>query len=143
MRSPELPDGSVFMSSALAWIMMDVPPLANRELASLPCAEHDVLILHRRLRGAVRFDREIRHVAGVVAIGVIEPVLLAGGIEVPAGRLEVGRIAHGVLVEVHRMFAGRQVLERQLHFHALSLGDNGCGPDAVTFSILQAQRFSC
>jgi hypothetical protein len=31
MRSPELPEGSVFMSSALAWITIAVPPLLKRE----------------------------------------------------------------------------------------------------------------
>ena len=31
MRSPELPEGSVFMSSALAWMMIAVPPLLKRE----------------------------------------------------------------------------------------------------------------
>jgi hypothetical protein len=31
MRSPELPDGSVFMSSAFAWITSAVPPLLKSE----------------------------------------------------------------------------------------------------------------
>jgi hypothetical protein len=31
IRSPELPDGSVFMSSAFAWIMSAVPPLEKSE----------------------------------------------------------------------------------------------------------------
>jgi len=31
MRSPEFPEGSVFMSSALAWMTMAVPPLLKSE----------------------------------------------------------------------------------------------------------------
>ena len=36
MRSPELPEGSVFISSALAWMTSAVPPLLNSEWASAP-----------------------------------------------------------------------------------------------------------
>src|ERR1700676_1397213 len=36
MRSPALPAGSVFWSSAFAWITSDVPPLLNSEWLSLP-----------------------------------------------------------------------------------------------------------
>jgi hypothetical protein len=36
MRSPELPEGSVFMSSALAWMTMAVPPLLKSEWAPSP-----------------------------------------------------------------------------------------------------------
>ena len=36
MRSPELPEGSVFMSSALAWMTIDVPPLLKSEWLSVP-----------------------------------------------------------------------------------------------------------
>src|SRR4029077_1633363 len=36
MRSPALPLGSVFMSSALAWITSAVPPLLKREWLSVP-----------------------------------------------------------------------------------------------------------
>ena len=36
MRSPELPEGSVFISSASAWMTMAVPPLLNSEWVSSP-----------------------------------------------------------------------------------------------------------
>src|SRR6266481_65130 len=36
MRSPELPAGSVFWSSAFAWITSDVPPLLKSEWLSWP-----------------------------------------------------------------------------------------------------------
>ena len=39
MRLPELPDGSVFMSSAFSWTMIDVPPFANSESAAAGSSE--------------------------------------------------------------------------------------------------------
>src|ERR1700720_316361 len=36
MRSPEFPEGSVFMSSALAWTTSAVPPLLKSEWLSFP-----------------------------------------------------------------------------------------------------------
>ena len=35
IRPPALPAGSVFMSSAFSWIMMDVPPLVKTELGAV------------------------------------------------------------------------------------------------------------
>src|SRR5437660_7777847 len=45
-RSPEFPEGSVFMSSALAWITIAVPPLLNSEWLPSP----SVTSLFSRLR---------------------------------------------------------------------------------------------
>src|SRR5271170_1835446 len=55
------------------------------------------------------------HVAVVVAVGILVPVLLACGVEVSTGGLEVGRIALGVLVDVDGVLAGRQVLQVDLY----------------------------
>ena len=123
IRSPAFPAGSVFMSSALAWITIAVPPLANREYGSAARVKHNVVILHGRFRRAVFLDGDVRQVAGVMALGVLKTMLPAGGIEVGPGRFEVGRIALGILMEVHRVLAGRQVVERQLYFHTNSVGD--------------------
>ena len=53
-----------------------------------------------------------------MALRIVEAVLLAGGIEVAPGGLEVGRIALRLLMEVDGMNSGRQTLEIELHFHA-------------------------
>src|SRR5580698_5190910 len=57
-----------------------------------------------------------------MALWVVEAMLLAGRVEVASRRLEVGRIALRLLVEVHGMNAGRQILQLQFHLHASSLG---------------------
>ena len=40
-------------------------------------------------------------------------------------------------MEMHRVLAGRQVVERQLYFHTNSVGANGCGSDIVALRVLQ------
>src|SRR5271157_3182986 len=76
----------------------------------------------------------------MVAAGIVQSVRLAGGIKMATRGLEVGRIALGILMEMHSVFARRQVFKRQLHLHPLPLGDNGGGPDASTFCVLQFDR---
>jgi hypothetical protein len=77
--------------------------------------EGHILVHEGRLNRAVGTHGQIlRHVAVVVAFRVFVAVLLAGGIEVSSGALEVGRIALGVLVDVDSVFARRQVLEGDL-----------------------------
>ena len=67
MRSPELPEGSVFMSSALAWMTMAVPPLLKSEWG--PSVR--VTSVSSSVTGfAFHVDDEILHVAGVVAFGI-------------------------------------------------------------------------
>src|SRR5271166_3281223 len=100
-------------------------------------SQHDVFILDGCLRHSIGFDGKVRHVAGVMSVGIVETVLLAGGIEMPAGRLEVRWITLWVLVEMYGVLPWRQVFEVQFHFHTLLLGLNGCGPDAVALGVLQ------
>ena len=66
-------------------------------------------------------DGEVQHVAGVMAFGILESVLLAVGVEVRARGFEVGGIALGVLVEVDAVFAGREIVELELEAYARSL----------------------
>jgi hypothetical protein len=67
MRSPAFPAGSVFMSSALAWITSAVPPLLKMEWLSLGV------------------HREVLHVASMMAFRVFKSVLFAIGIEMRPG----------------------------------------------------------
>lgn len=50
----------------------------------------------------------------MVAIGTVEAVLLAPGIEMSAGGFEVRGIALGILVKVDGVLAGRQVVKVKL-----------------------------
>jgi len=64
-------------------------------------------------------------------------MLLAIGIEVPAGGLEVGSRAHPSLVNVKRVFAGGQILNVQFDLHA-GIGRRNCrGSNALALSILK------
>jgi hypothetical protein len=50
----------------------------------------------------------------VVAFGILQPVLLALGIKVRAGRLEIGGIALGVLMDVDAVLAGWKIVQAEL-----------------------------
>ena len=78
MRSPALPAGSLFMSSALAWTTSAVPPPAKTEL--FPVVSVTLGVDHDHLDHAVGRDREIAHVAGVRSLRILQPMLLAVGI---------------------------------------------------------------
>ena len=60
-----------------------------------------------------------KDVAGVMALRIVKAVLLAGGIEVPARGLEVGRIALRKLVNVHQVMPGGQFANLQTNANAL------------------------
>ena len=57
----------------------------------------------------------------MVAIGIIEPVLLVLGIEVPARRFEVGAFALGNLMKVDGVLSGREVVQVELERNARAL----------------------
>jgi hypothetical protein len=70
MRSPELPAGSVFKSSACAWTtsaaaLSSVMRAATRVALAVPVFTHG----------------EVVHVAGVRAVGVERPCLRASGLK--------------------------------------------------------------
>src|SRR5580700_2905660 len=79
----------------------------------------DVVVSEFHGSFAVFFDDEVQHVAGVVAFGTLQAVLLAVWIEVWTGRLEVGTIALGILMEVNAVFARRQIMHLYIEYHAL------------------------
>jgi hypothetical protein len=100
-------------------------------------AKRDIIVGDLRLRLAVRSDRDVQHVAGVVALRILEAVLPGLRIEVAACRLEVWRIALRVLVEVNAMLAGRQAVEVELDLDSAADGLDFGGADAVSLSILE------
>ena len=59
-------------------------------------------------------DSEVQHVAGVMAFGILEAVLLGVGIEMRASGFEVGGIAFGILMEVDGVLAGRKAVKMKL-----------------------------
>ena len=77
-------------------------------------AQSYVVVLEFCIGLTIRVDDEVLHVASVVAFGILQAVLLAIGIEMRAGRLEVGGIALGVLVEVDGVLAGREIVQVKL-----------------------------
>ena len=77
--------------------------------------------IHRSAGFAVCADREIGIVAVVVALGILQSMLLAIGIEMGSRGLEVRGIALRVLMKVDGMYARRQILEIDLH------SDSGAG----------------
>ena len=77
-------------------------------------AEGYIFVVEFGLGLAVCADGKVFHVTGVVAFRVIEPVLLAFGIEMRTGGFEIRGIALGVLMEVNGVHAGREIVEVQL-----------------------------
>lgn len=91
-----------------------------------------------RLRLALRIDFEVRHVASVWPVGIIEAVMLLVGIEMRASAGE-RRFALGVLMDVQGVFARGQVHQIQLDADAgaaLDLGDDG-GADGLSCRVAQ------
>jgi len=101
-------------------------------------AEGYVAILESDSVGlALDTDGEVSHVAGVVAFGIIESVLLALRIEMRTGGFEIGRIALGVLMEVDGVLAGRQVVEMEFEFNARSVIPEDHPADALALGVLE------
>ena len=74
-------------------------------------AEGEIAHCKPHLRVALRIDCDVSHVAGVMAFGIIESVLLAVGIEVRACGFEVRAIAFRILMKVNPVFTGRQTMQ--------------------------------
>lgn len=83
-------------------------------------AEIHVLIEQIDRCFALGVDREIVHVAGMMPVGILQPMLLAVGIKVRPGRFEVWPLALGDRMKMNCMLPGRHVIERKPQVHALS-----------------------
>ncbi len=99
--------------------------------------ECNIVIFEIGARFAIGADGEVFHIAGVVALGIIETVLLAVGIEVPAGGFEVGAFALGNLMEVDGMFSGGEIVESELQGDARSLIPQDDITDVFALSVFE------
>jgi hypothetical protein len=72
-------------------------------------------------RFAVLVHREVHHVPGVMAVRILKAVLFAIWIEVWPRRLEVWRIATGILMNVDRVFAWRKIMHAELDLNPTAL----------------------
>ena len=70
---------------------------------------------------SVGADGEVGHVAGVMAIGIVEAVLLAVRIEMRARGFEVRPFAFRDLMEVDRVFTRREIFEVEVQADSSSL----------------------
>src|SRR5262249_27433511 len=57
---------------------------------------------------------EVPEIAGVVALGIVEAVFLAFGIEMSARGFEIGTFTFRQLMEMDGMFPGRQVVKMEI-----------------------------
>ena len=85
--------------------------VAEQRVVVAAISKEHVIVSQFELGDALFVDAEVHHVAGVVAIGILQAVLLSIGIEVRARGLEVRTIALGVLMKVNAVFARRQVVQ--------------------------------
>jgi len=84
-------------------------------------AEVYVFIREPDFSFSVGANREVRHIARMVAIGTVKAVLFAVWIKVRACGLKIGRIAFRILMEMDGVFARRKIFEIKLQAHAAFL----------------------
>ncbi len=96
-----------------------------KQRARLVLGERDVLVDDGHLELAARRHDEVRHVAGVVAVGGVQTVLLLRRVEVRTGRGE-GRLALADGVDVEGVLARREPGHGQSDPHARAgFGEDG------------------
>ena len=100
-------------------------------------AEVDIFVLALEMRFAIGGYGKVWTVSGVVAFRILQAMLLVVGIEMASCGFEVGGVALRVLMEVDGMFAGRQVLEVDLHFYSRSGFLNRSGAHNLSSSVLE------
>ena len=99
--------------------------------------ESDIIVFETDGRFAIGAHGEVFHVASVVAVGIIETVLLAIGIEMSAGRFEVGALALGDLMEVDGMLSWGEIVEMKFESDSRSLIPEDNVADDFTLSIFE------
>src|SRR5580692_1709306 len=92
--------------------------IAEQRVAVGAISKDHVIVSQLELGRTLFVDAEVHHVAGVVAIGILQAVLFSVGIEVRARRLEVRTIALGVLMKVNAVSARRQVMQIKVEPYA-------------------------
>ena len=89
-----------------------------------------------RLRFAISVDGEVWHIAGMMTFGILQAVLLVVRIEMRAGRFEIWRVTLWILVDVDGVLSGRQIVQVELHDHAIALVHER-GTYALALSVFQ------
>jgi hypothetical protein len=81
-------------------------------------AQGYILVYDLHVSSAFGVYREVVHVAGMVAFGILQAMLLSIRIEMRSRRLEVGRIALRLRMEVESVHSRWQVMESRLYDHS-------------------------
>ncbi len=100
-------------------------------------AESYVAVFQARVGFAFHIDDEVVHVAGVVAFGILQAVLLALGIEMRPRGLEVGSVALGVLMKMDGVLAGRKIVKVKLEAYARPVLRQEYGAHGFALSVLE------
>src|SRR5215469_11723578 len=80
-----------------------------------PVCQADLLVLEMHVRRcAIGPDHEVPEIAGVVALGIVEAVFLAFGIEMSARGFEIGTLTFRHLMEMDGMFPGREIVKMEI-----------------------------
>ena len=95
----------------------------------------DIFTHQAGLGRAVCLDRKILQITCVMPLWVVKAMLLALGVEVRPGRLEIWRFARRILMEVSDMFSGRKALQIQRDFDARALVHDRSGSDRLTLGV--------
>lgn len=96
-----------------------------------------VFIFPLEMRFAVRVNREVGIVSGVVAFGIFQSMLFAIGIEMRACGLKVRRLTLCVLMKMDSVFAGRQILDVDFDADAWAGLPENCAARYLALSILE------
>lgn len=100
-------------------------------------AQGYVFVFKRDVGLTCRADDNVLHVAGVVAVGILQSMLLVFRIEVRAGRLEVGSFALGVLMKVNAVLARRKVMQLNLEPNPCALLPQNNRADRFALSVFE------
>src|SRR2546430_5833658 len=100
----------------------------------------DVFVLKAELGVAFRIGGEVEHVAGVMALWIIQAMLLVVGIEMRAGGLEIRTLALCVLVKMNCVLPGLQAVQVELESDARSLLPQNNVAHAFALRVLQFSR---
>src|SRR5438477_2951144 len=99
--------------------------------------ESDIVVFEMGGRFSIGANGEVLHIAGVVAFGIIETMLLVLGIEVSTGRFKIRPFALGNLMEVDGVLSGREVVKFDFESDARSLIPNDHVADGFALRIFQ------
>ena len=80
---------------------------------------------------------DIRNIAGVRSIWILQAMLFSVWIEMPARRFEVRSVTFCILMDVNSMLSRREIVEIQADLNAVRRIGKGSGADAFALPILK------